>query len=83
MVGTPYNDVLLGDATSMVFQGGGGDDLIEPRGGFDAVFAGAGNDNVNVSGDGSFDLASCGADADTALADRRDLIFGDCETVTR
>lgn len=83
VVGTPYNDVLLGDATSMVFQGGGGDDLIEPRGGFDAVFAGAGNDNVNVSGDGSFDLASCGPDADTALADRRDLVFGDCETVTR
>ena len=66
----------------MRFDAGAGDDTIDPGAGFDTVFAGDGNDQVNTV-DRGFDLASCGADQDTATGDRRDLIFGDCETVTR
>ncbi len=82
VIGTPFNDTLIGDASSMRFDGGAGDDTIDPGAGIDTVFAGTGNDQVNTV-DRGFDLASCGADQDTAMGDRRDLIFGDCETVSR
>lgn len=82
VIGSPFADTLTGDASSMRFDAGAGDDTIDPGGGFDTVFAGDGNDQVNTV-DRGFDLASCGADQDTATGDRRDLFFGDCETVTR
>ncbi len=83
VIGSPFADTLTGDASSTRFDGGAGDDVIDPGAGWDTVFAGDGNDQVNVAGDRAFDLASCGADEDTAVADHRDLIFGDCETVIR
>ena len=80
VIGSPENDTLIGDSSSMRFDAGAGDDTIDPGGGFDTIFAGDGNDQVNTV-DGGFDLASCGADQDTATSDRRDLIFNDCETL--
>ena len=83
VIGSPFDDTLVGDANSMRFDGGDGNDTIDPGAGWDSVFAGAGNDQVNVGGDRQYDFANCGADDDTVLADHRDQIAKDCETVTR
>ena len=73
VIGSPFADTLTGNAVANRIVGGAGTDT---------VAAGAGADRVEVR-DGEADRASCGADVDTAVSDRRtlDTIDADCETV--
>jgi Ca2+-binding RTX toxin-like protein len=72
-VGSPFGDVLTGDAQANRLEGGPG---------ADTVVAGAGADSVEVR-DGERDDVTCGADADAVTADRQTLeaIGPDCESV--
>jgi Ca2+-binding RTX toxin-like protein len=73
VIGSPFADTLTGNAVANRIVGGAGTDV---------VAAGAGADRVEVR-DGEADRVTCGADADSAVSDRRtlDAIDGDCETV--
>ena len=55
LIGSPFDDTLVGDDSLMRFDGGDGNDTIEPGAGWDSVFAGAGNDQVNVGTDPAYD----------------------------
>ena len=73
VVGSPFGDMLVGNAHANVVTGGAGNDTI-------ATLAGA--DTVNAR-DGGPDTVSCGADSDSATADQRsvDQVNADCENV--
>jgi hypothetical protein len=73
VVGSRFADTLTGDALANRLVGGPGTDTVN---------AGAGADRVEIR-DGEADTANCGADADTAITDRRtlDAAVTDCETV--
>ena len=73
VIGSPLADTLTGNTVANRIVGGAGTDT---------VAAGAGADRVEVR-DGEGDRVSCGADADTAISDRRavDAVDADCETV--
>ena len=73
LIGSPFADTLTGNLAANRIDGGAGADV---------VAAGAGADTVQVR-DGEGDRVSCGADADSALSDRRslDALDADCETV--
>jgi Tol biopolymer transport system component len=62
--------------------GRSGADDIDPLGGKDFVFAGAGPDVINSS-DKRADEISCGPGRDRVFADRRDKVSRDCERVRR
>jgi Ca2+-binding RTX toxin-like protein len=72
-IGSPFADVLTGDAQANRLEGGAGPDT---------VAAGAGADRVEVR-DGARDDVTCGGDADAVTADRRTLeaVGPDCESV--
>ncbi|HVR12132.1 MAG TPA: hypothetical protein VMS41_00010 [Gaiellaceae bacterium] len=59
-----------------------GADDIDPGGGKDYVYAGAGRDVIN-SRDKRGDVISCGAGRDVVFADRKDKVSRDCERVRR
>ena len=59
-----------------------GADEIDPLGGKDYVFAGAGRDLIN-SWDNRGDVISCGPGRDRVFADRKDKVSRDCERVRR
>jgi TolB protein len=59
-----------------------GADDIEPLGGKDYVYAGAGPDVINSS-DKRSDVISCGPGRDRVFADRKDKVARDCERVRR
>jgi Tol biopolymer transport system component len=59
-----------------------GADDIDPGGGKDYVYAGAGPDVIN-SGDRYGDVISCGHGRDHVFADRKDRVSRDCERVRR
>ena len=73
LIGSPFADTLTGNLDANRIDGGAGADV---------VAAGAGADTVQVR-DGEGDRVSCGADADSAVSDRRslDALDADCETV--
>ena len=73
LIGSPFADTLMGNLDANRIDGGAGADV---------VAAGAGADTVQVR-DGEGDRVSCGADADSAVSDRRslDALDADCETV--
>ena len=76
-------DVLFGKGGTDRLLGGGGPDDIRAGTGRDRVDAGRGNDEVLVR-DGWRDVVSCGAgQGDIVVADRRDVVAGDCERVER
>src|SRR6478735_7965238 len=68
--GTPKNDTL---------RGSGGDDKLYGLAGNDYLSGGPGNDVL--SGGPGADVLACGPGRDTAVADARDKIGADCETV--
>ncbi len=72
--GTSYVDRICGRK---------GADRIFPRGGRDAVQAGAGPDYIFSANDGRRDNISCGGGRDRVIADRRDRVSGNCERVSR
>jgi len=82
LIGTPFDDVLLGDDGPNRILGLEGNDQIDGGGGADDLGGGSGDDALQVR-DGEADTADCGPGAgDTVTADLlgRDLLTG-CETV--
>jgi Ca2+-binding RTX toxin-like protein len=80
VIGSAFDDMILGDADANVIWSGDGNDTVDPRGGNDHVYAGGGDDTVEAR-DGLHDTIRCGAGLlDTVFADRRESI-GECEIV--
>lgn len=76
-------DDVLSDASGAeanLFEGFGGNDLINPGDGEDTVEAGAGDDAVDTR-DSAVDVVACGEGNDTVYADERDTVGSDCERV--
>jgi Ca2+-binding RTX toxin-like protein len=73
LTGGPHADALTGDDGANRIDGGGGADSIIGKGGPDTL----------LLRDGSRDQATCGAAADTVVADSQgtDTIFSDCESI--
>ena len=74
LIGSPFADSLIGSATANSITG---------LGGADEVSALAGTDAVDVR-DGGADIASCGTEIDSAVADQEtvDSVSPDCETIS-
>ena len=82
VIGTAQADQITGDNNPQAILGGDGDDVLDGGGGNDAILGQAGDDTI-TSRDGRIDVVSCGAGNDTVVADRRDVVSRDCESVTR
>jgi Ca2+-binding RTX toxin-like protein len=82
VIGTAQADQITGDDNPQAILGGDGDDVLDGGGGNDAILGQAGDDAI-TSRDGRIDVVSCGAGNDTVVADRRDIVSRDCESVTR
>jgi RTX calcium-binding nonapeptide repeat (4 copies) len=91
MNGTAFADVLRGLAGNDRLNGRGGNDRLFGGAGHDALTggagidlldAGAGNDRISAR-DGIRDTVRCGPGRDTVVADRRDSVSRNCETVRR
>lgn len=68
VTGTEFPDVLSGDSEANTLRGGLGDDVLDGRGGVDALEGGPGGDWLLVR-DGGADGADCGENVDTVTAD--------------
>jgi Calx-beta domain-containing protein/hemolysin type calcium-binding protein len=77
--GTPRSDSLRGTAAADKLYGNGGNDKLYGLAGNDYLNGGPGNDVL--SGGPGADVLACGPGRDTAVADARDKIGADCETV--
>jgi len=77
--GTGGNDTLRGTARADSLYGKGGNDRLLGLAGNDLLVGGPGNDRL-TGGPGS-DRLSCGRGRDTAIADARDRVGSDCESV--
>jgi hypothetical protein len=77
--GTRRNDVLRGSAAADKLYGNAGNDKLFGLAGNDYLSGGPGND-VLTGGPGA-DTLVCGPGRDTAIADARDRLGADCETV--
>jgi Ca2+-binding RTX toxin-like protein len=75
-------DLLTGDAGINIIEGGPGDDRIDGGAGVDFLLGGDGADTV-TSRDLFQDTVACGAGTDGAIADHRDSVAADCESVDR
>jgi Ca2+-binding RTX toxin-like protein len=82
VIGTAQADQITGDFRPQAILGGDGDDVLDGGGGNDAIL-GQGGDDTITSRDERTDVVSCGAGTDTVVADRRDIVASDCESVTR
>src|SRR6266550_7264890 len=79
IVGTAKNDVIRGTAKSDVLSGKAGNDKLYGLGGNDRLVGGPGKDTL-VGGPGA-DKLQCGQGRDVAIADAKDNVSADCETV--
>ena len=79
IVGTAKNDVIRGTARADKLYGKAGNDKLYGLGGNDVLVGGAGNDTL-VGGAGA-DTLQCGPGRDVAIADAKDKVSADCETV--
>jgi Ca2+-binding RTX toxin-like protein len=84
VVGSPFDDTILGNGAANVLLGGAGNDLLDPRGGADRVAGQDGDDQIELR-DGALDAASCGEGLDQVSADANpaDEVALDCEQVVR
>ncbi|MBK8293777.1 MAG: right-handed parallel beta-helix repeat-containing protein [Solirubrobacterales bacterium] len=87
LVGSPFNDVIVGDGGWNLTDGGDGNDTLIPVGGRDVVFGRDGADTIGVA-DGEADLlVDCGPGIDSVSADPVEIdpasIFFGCETISR
>jgi RTX calcium-binding nonapeptide repeat (4 copies) len=82
IIGTDEDDILRGTPLRDVIEGRAGDDSITGAGGRDRLSGGAGADAL-VSRDGVGDAVVCGPGSDRVLADRADVVAGDCEQQRR
>jgi hypothetical protein len=73
-------DRIAGNQFENVLHGNAGDDSITAGAAADGVFAGPGNDVVDVR-DGGYDQVLCGEGLDTVIADQADSLEA-CEVVT-
>ncbi|MCT4635264.1 MAG: hypothetical protein N4A31_03325 [Rickettsiales bacterium] len=49
IIGTKFNDVLLGNDRNNLISGGDGDDIINARGGVNTIYGGSGNDKFVIT----------------------------------
>jgi hypothetical protein len=77
ITGTPKNDVLRGTSGRDVLLGKAGNDKLYGLAGNDRLLGGPGKDRL-VGGPGA-DVLNCGGGVDTAVADARDTVTGNCE----
>jgi hypothetical protein len=82
ITGTPRADVLHGSPLRDLIDGLAGNDTIVGGGGDDRISGGNGDDVIR-SRDRYRDTVRCGPGRDRVLADFRDRIGRDCESVTR
>lgn len=82
IVGRGGNDTLSGGSGDDTIFGDAGNDRINGGSGEDTLLGGSGNDRI-TSRDGSRDTVVCGRGRDVVIADRKDKVAGDCETVRR
>ncbi len=80
IVGTAHNDVLKGTPKADTLDGRGGNDRLSGLGGNDVLVGGPGNDRL-VGGAGK-DRLRCGGGKDVAVADAKDVVSPDCESVS-
>jgi hypothetical protein len=76
------DDAIAGGDGVDRLAGGAGRDAIVPGAGTDEVEAGTGDDTIDVA-DGEVDKVTCGIGIDAVTADAADILFTDCELVTR
>jgi len=86
LAGGPGNDAVIGGRDTDNILGEDGNDLVAdgPDREFatDKLSAGAGNDVVAVINKPAFkDIVTCGGGFDRVLADRKDVLADDCESV--
>jgi hypothetical protein len=79
IVGTAKNDIIRGTAKADVLSGKAGNDKLYGLGGNDTLVGGPGKDTL-VGGPGA-DKLQCGQGRDVAIADAKDKVSADCETV--
>jgi Calx-beta domain/RTX calcium-binding nonapeptide repeat (4 copies) len=79
IVGTAKNDFIRGTAKADTLIGRAGSDKLYGLGGNDTLVGGSGNDTL-VGGAGT-DKLRCGPGHDVAIADTKDKVSADCETV--
>lgn len=82
VIGTGRGDRLTGTRLNDVIVGRGGNDRIDGRAGPDFIVAGRGNDRI-AARDGIRDRIVCGPGRDVVVADRRDVVARDCESLPR
>jgi Ca2+-binding RTX toxin-like protein len=79
-IGGAAADVLTGNEAANALTGGAGNDRLTGGTGVDKLDGGDGDDTID-SRDDVADAVTCGAGADTVIADKLDTIAPDCETV--
>ena len=81
VIAGPEADTLTGNAGANTLHGMNGDDVIEGRGGADYLIGHYGDDTIWAL-DRARDYISCGDGYDQVLADSRDDVSDDCESVS-
>ena len=76
------NDRISGGSSGDRIAGDAGSDRINGNSGRDRITGNSGNDRI-TSRDSSRDRVNCGRGRDRVLADRRDIVSGNCERVSR
>lgn len=92
ILGTAYNDVLIGNSAANVLTGSGGKDTLYGMGGNDTLvvtgapgrlYGGAGNDTLNARNGAADTRLDCGPDTDVANLDLIDTGWIACESTIR
>ena len=81
LTGTDRPSRLFGRAGNDMLDGAGGNDHLDGGSANDRVFGDTGADYLFVR-DSSTDYATCGSEADRVMADIRDNLATDCESIT-
>ena len=88
--GGPGNDKIAAGGGADKVAGNGGKDRVRGSEGGDVVKGGAGDDRLKgaggddrISGGGGVDRINCGTGDDVAIADKKDTVSSNCETVKR
>jgi Ca2+-binding RTX toxin-like protein len=76
-------DTLTGNKQANIIAGLAGDDVIDGGPGADHLYGEDGDDTFWALDHQGLDSISCGDGYDTVLADRRDSVSDDCESVSR
>jgi Ca2+-binding RTX toxin-like protein len=77
IIGSSYDDQLVGDAGVNVIKGGFGRDHIDGNGGADQLYGGAGDDVITLRGDGGMVSGDAGDDFITVLGNNTNAHGGD------